>query len=72
MTAKVIGKYVRDGGKDCPYCGASGSVRWRNGAEAIDCGAGIVRIGARCGECDKRWQETYALVGIAEEVEHGK
>lgn len=56
MTVLDLEKYKKDG--RCPFCNA--------GSENVD-SPGVFEEGCRimqCYECDRRWNELYALVAI--------
>lgn len=60
MTSTQRGRYVRDGGKHCPFCGSDKMYRY----VVKKLGSGEVVTYARCNACEQSVQEKYKLVDV--------
>ena len=70
MTGTQKGRYVRDRGEHCPFCGSDKMYRY----VVKRLGSGEVVTYAKCNACDKTVEETYKLadVGTVEEASDGE
>jgi Zn ribbon nucleic-acid-binding protein len=57
-------EYVGNSGLLCPYCKSTDVIASNHDADEMN-----VRIGVKCYDCFKSWQDRYVLTGYYHETE---
>jgi len=63
LTPEIVADYIKQDACSCPWCGSADL----NG-EHFEPGSGCAYQPVCCGACNKRWQDSYELVGVYDVV----